>query len=212
MSNMEGTIPFYKKKWFIIVSAILILLIGWGLGESNAKETLDGKKVHYDKLVKKIKDKEKELDSIIDERDNILKEVDENKDLIEAANNYKENKQNLDQEISSKTEEVKQLDSQITSKQSELNSLTGKIQETGDAPKELPAGTFVVGKDIPAGRYKVLPVGRGSNFVVYDENGNNVVNTIVSSVEGHGVPEYITYLFDNYIIEASSPFQYVPVK
>lgn len=212
MSDMEHKKPFYKKKWFIIVSAILILLIGWGLGESNAKETLDGEKVNYDELVNKIKNKEKELDSLIDEKDSILKEIDENKDLIEAAKNYKENKQTLDQEISTKTEEVKQLDSQITSKQSELASLTGKIQETGDAPKELPAGTFVVGKDIPAGRYKVLPVGRGSNFIVYDENGSNVVNTIVSSVEGHGVPEFVTYLFDNYIIEARSPFQYVPVK
>jgi hypothetical protein len=76
----------------------------------------------------------------------------------------------------------------------------------------MPAGQLVVGKDIPAGRYKVTAIGRGDNFFVYNSSGENLVNTIIYSNSDLGVPEYVTLLSDGDVVDAHSPFKYQPVE
>ena len=51
-----------KSKWaLLLVAALIILIIGNGMGKANAKVPLNDKKVDYDQLVLKIQEKEKEL-------------------------------------------------------------------------------------------------------------------------------------------------------
>jgi hypothetical protein len=71
----------------------------------------------------------------------------------------------LNGQIDTKTKESQSLDAAIQSKNAQIASLDQAIKVKQEAPVQLPAGQFLVGKDIKAGRYKVVvAVGRGSNF------------------------------------------------
>ncbi|MEK3806973.1 hypothetical protein MHB63_10560 [Bacillus sp. FSL H8-0547] len=107
---------------------------------------------------------------------------------------------------------VKTLNNEIESKKKELSAIEGGIKEKKDAPKILPAGFFTVGKDIPEGRYKVVAVGQGSNFVVYDSTGGLIANTIIGNMEGLGVKEYVIGIVEGYMIEANDSFKFIPVE
>ncbi|PKH10156.1 hypothetical protein CXF70_11425 [Planomicrobium sp. MB-3u-38] len=84
------------------------------------------------------------------------------------------------------------------------------IKEKDEEPIQLSAGTFIVGQDVPPGRYKAEPVGRGSNFQTYDDSGSIDVNTILGGT--YGEAEYIFYVFDGYIIENHSTATLTPVE
>ena len=118
----------------------------------------------------------------------------------------------LNSELSASKGQITTIESDINAKKDELASLENAIKVKKEEPVQLPAGQLVVGKDIQPGRYKVLPVGRGANFFVYDSNGNTIVNTIIYSNSDLGVSEYVTMLLDGYVIDAHSPFKYVPVE
>jgi septal ring factor EnvC (AmiA/AmiB activator) len=228
-------LSFIKKYKILIFSAaaIIFFLIAFNMGISAATVDLEEEKVTYDKLVSRIADKEVELDSKnksledlekkiltkAEELTSVRKRVDENQDIIEEASAIVNDKENIlkdisdiRSQISSKQNELDKLTSDIKAKETELARVTGQIQETEEAPKQLSAGQFLVGKDIPEGRYKVTPIGRGSNFVVYDSSGSLVTNTILSSIPNHGVSEYVTFLSDGEIIDSSTPAKYTPVK
>lgn len=69
-----------------------------------------------------------------------------------------------------------------------------KTQEAN--PRTLEAeGQFVVGKDTPARRYKVTPIGRGGGFIVRNSRGILTVNTTLGSGSTGG---------DDYVFSCSS--------
>ena len=215
--EQKTKLPWYKNKrnWIVIGAVLLGLILGDWLGSSTVAMQLEEEKVTYDELVAIISEKETELEELENkisqlssERDSLQKEVDSNKEILADIEEYKANKEEAEQ----LEEKISELNNQISEKEEELATLTGKIRETGEKPIELPAGKFIVGHDLPEGRYKILPIGRGSNFAAYNESGELVDNAIISSREGHGVPELVTFLFDGYIIEARSPFKYVPIE
>lgn len=211
---MENIKDILKRKltWIVFIVLVIALVSAYTFGNKNAKVVLNDKKATIVELEDHIQTKQKEFNSLESQVEEINTELStkqkEIKEGLSAINTLEINKNaaiDLIDEIESKKDEIKDLDSQI-------KQLQGGIKEAEGKPIELPAGTFLVGKDIPENRYKVLPIGRGSNLQIYDESGSNVVNTIVSSTEGHGVPEYIVYLSEGYIIDAQSPFKYVPVE
>lgn len=225
MRNLDGLKRIYMNKWFLlVVCSILFLIIGAGIGENEAKFKVGDKEGTYEELVAGIKDKEEqiekidtELESLIDEKQTVTQEVNENKELIEVAKDYSQNKEALDNQlqtltsqISTKNEEIKQLDSQISSKQDELASLTGQIQETGEAPIELGAGFYYFGKDIPPGRYDLQPQpGQYGNVFVRGLNGISKVG------ETFGRDELQSFIFEGLEgeeIEATIPIILVPVE
>lgn len=221
MANLE---LFKEKKMFfkrglIPLVVFLLLIISFSIGSSSAKTDLDGKKVTYDDLVVKIKEKKSKLNKTENKFSDTKAKLEDITQEYKAANAVINNKtenenkvKELDEQISSKSSQISSLDSTINTKKNELSSLESAIKVKKEAPVELPAGQFIVGKDISPGRYKVLPIGRGANFMVYDSSGNNVVNTIIYSSSDLGVSEYVTLLSDGYIIDAHSPFKYVPVE
>jgi hypothetical protein len=235
MSNLEieekNKLNFLSviKKYKIIIfiaAAIIFFLVAFNIGISSAKINLEKEKVSYDELVSKISAKEKELlninekseakttelASLEDKFDDRKQEFDEAIKLTENKNDIIREITSLSGELSAKKTEIETVNAEIETKKGELASVTGQIQEKKEAPKQLPAGQLLVGKDIPEGRYKITPIGRGSNFVVYDASGSLVTNTILSSVPDHGVSEYVTILSDGEIIDSSTPAKYTPIK
>ncbi|WP_235425141.1 hypothetical protein [Heyndrickxia ginsengihumi] len=104
--------------------------------------------------------------------------------------------------------ELKSVNSKISSAKSELSSVNGQITAAKSAPKTLNAGHYIVGKDVPASRYKAVPVGDGSNFVVYD-SGDPVVNTILGS---DGEPSYVFEATDGEEIQTESTVKLIPIN
>lgn len=221
------------KKIAIGAVVIFVLAISYNLGSINAKTELDGEKLNYEEVAKEIQKAEgylKDFDNELENAESKLKETKSNLDSVDREyskrkSEYDEAKKIAEQkdavlneittlngQLETKKNEIGTLDTTIQAKKDELAKIENAIVVKNEEPVQLPAGTLIVGKDIKSGRYKVLPVGRGSNFKVYDSTGSNIYNTIVSSTPGHGVPEYVVFLGDGNIIEANSPFKYVSVE
>lgn len=223
-----------KSKWTLLAVGIFFVWgIGYGMGNKSAKTPLSDKKVTYDGLLAEIVKKKNELSSVEDEvkvkldesntlddeKKAVFKEISENQKEFDEAMEILDKKEEILNEIKTsedqaflRNEDLEKLKSDIAAKEKELESVNRLIKEKDEKPLELPAGQFIVGKDIPADRYKVTPIGRGSNFQTYDPDGRIDVNIILSNREGHGLNEYVTYLFDGYIIDANTPAKYQPVE
>lgn len=78
-------------------------------------------------------------------------------------------------------------------------------------PKKLSAGKYTVGKDVDAGRYKVTPVGEGSNFVVY--GGGDETDVTVNTILGQdGEPSYTFDCSNGDVIQTESTVKLTPVN
>jgi exonuclease VII large subunit len=193
----------FKSIAIYSVSSIVLLLIGSAIGSSGAQTTLNGKKMDAETLEKQINQLKTEL--------NDLKE--KNKEAFDIVANKDKAKTELDKlqkELASTKSQLDNANSQLADKQKELAVLSGQIQEAKSAPKTLQAGFYVVGSDIPAGRYKATPIGSGSNFIVYDGE-MPVVNTILGN-DGLGVPSYTFDCKDGEKIQTEAPVQLTPLQ
>ncbi|MFJ8247343.1 hypothetical protein [Peribacillus asahii] len=224
-----------------VFGAGIIFFIGAGIGSSGQEAIIEEKTVSMAELDKEIASLEKEESTLSKEVKSLEKDKEESialidkkesveAELAEVNAKLKDTKGALDEELkegrkdieakleeantelSDKQEEVASLDSEIDSKEKELSSLTGEIKEAEGKPKTLIAGQYVVGRDVPEGRYKVTNVGRGTNFFVYDgDSGSATVNTILGdSSVGRG--DYIFFTADGDIIETRGQVKLTPVE
>ncbi|MEJ9151438.1 hypothetical protein P4S74_11225, partial [Bacillus smithii] len=61
-----------------------------------------------------------------------------------------------------------------------------------------------MGQDIPADRYRATNIGEGSNFFVYDENGEAIVNIILGDSSTGGSGDYVFFCDDGNIIQTEA--------
>lgn len=111
--------------------------------------------------------------------------------------------------METKNKDLENINSQISQKQAELNQLTGNIAQAKGQPISLQAGQFIVGKDIPEGRYNVSG---SSNFIVHDGfTGRIKVNTILGyGYVGDG--DYICTLDNGDEINNHAPSTLTPIE
>lgn len=209
--------PKNQKRFYMIGGFILALAIGFIMGENSASEEIDGEKVKYDELVTLIDKKEFELEQMDQQLEDIQTEVESKQSEFEEAMKVIENRDSIQSEIDelqgqidSKQSEITSLDEQIQEKQSELSALEGKIQETREAPVDLPSGTFIVGVDLPANRYKATTSSSSGNFVVYGSGGSLKVNQILGT--SFGEPEHIFFAEEGDVIETNMKVKLIPVE
>ncbi|MDD9149273.1 hypothetical protein OYT88_11980 [Sporolactobacillus sp. CQH2019] len=191
---------FKISKRTLIISGISIVIllavffIGFGSGQSSASISLNGQKTKAVQLQNEIK----KLN---------VKWYDQNQNLKDAQDQFNQFKSEHQAEFALAGKKD-QLTAQVTETQANLDALkqqvsgtqgkldvlknqvaqaSGQLTKAQGAPKTLQPGTYIVGKDVPEGRYTVTPVGDGSNFFVHDSSGASVVNTILGS---NGVPSY----------------------
>lgn len=186
----------------IIVGAFLIFFIGAGIGSSGAKTELDNKKMDATQIQNKINSLKKDLSEQQDKNKEVFAMIDK-KDKVEQELNDVQSK------LSDAKEKLDDIQSQVNEKKDELTKLTGQVQKAKGQPKILQAGQYTVGKDIPEGRYKVTPVGEGSNFFVYDESGEAVVNTILGADEQ---PSYTFATSEGDVIQTEATVKLTPVE
>ena len=114
-----------------------------------------------------------------------------------------------EKDLDSKKGDLKEIDGEIANKNKDLEKINQLIIEKGEEPIQLSAGKYIIGADVPAGRYKVMPIGRGSNFITYGANGRLDVNKILGA---HGEAEYIFFADDGGTIDSRSTVKLVPVE
>lgn len=224
-SYLRENLVSHMKQPLIIGFAIVLIIISFIIGKQTTTVAIDNEKVRYDELLEKVESKEKSLSTYQDNleqlNDNLTKETDKYNDLrkivetneaiVAEINEYKSSKEIKDQEISTLDTKITTLNTDIEAKKAELASISEAVIKQKAAPIQLSAGQYIVGQDIPAGRYKAVPVGRGSNLFVYDTSGSSVVNTILGNSD-ISTPEYVFYALDNYIIETRAATQFIPVE
>ncbi len=212
-----------SKKLWITLAVIVGLIISYSIGASGAKVTIEKEKVTYDELKATIDKKENELiytkSEVRKGIDEEQKKLDAKKEEVKTTLALVDNKNQLTSEIDklskdveAKKGEVGKLDTDINGKKGELQQLTDGVKAKKEEPRTLNAGQYIVGKDIPKGRYKATAVGRGSNFVVYDsKSGSPVVNTILgNSSVGRG--DYTFFTGDGDIIKTEESVKLIPVE
>lgn len=207
-----------KKFWLKTIGVIVLISIIYGIGSSGSKVQLEEKKVDYDELVKEIKSKEKEiktvqgkLDDIKSEYSGMEKEFNEALEIMKNKDKIQQEINDLNKEIDGRKNEIVTLDGKIDSKNKELASVSGKVKEAKGKPIILDSGQYIVGKDVPEGRYKATNIGRGSNFFVYDSSGMAVVNTILGN-DGIGSGDYVFFTNEGNIIETHAQVKLIPVE
>lgn len=131
------------------------------------------------------------------------------KDKLARLEKYEENIAKLRGVMQKCQEEVDKLEPKLASKKADLAQITaevkamdGRAEVLRRSPVELPAGQFVVGRDIRPGRYAV--VGE-SNFIV---NGGQKVNTILGR---GGVDQYVCDLEDGDQIQIEGADRFYPI-
>jgi predicted RNase H-like nuclease (RuvC/YqgF family) len=225
-SYLRENLVSHMKQPLIIGFAIVLIIISFIIGKQTTTVAIDNEKVRFDELVNKINSKtdyyesmekqireiEDELQTKKDEQITINQEINKNKAAFDEAKAIINNKESNLNEIKNLQDQIITMNSDLKAKKQELASISGQIVEKKEAPIQLSAGQFIVGKDIPVGRYKITATGRGSNMFIYDSNGESILNEIISNVPDHGVPEYIIFLFDGYIIESHTPAAFQPIE
>lgn len=229
----------FKTKTFKIIAGIVVaffvLCIGSAMGSSDAKSNIGKETVTYVDLLNKVDSAKSKLkdenNQLADAQMTIAQGESAKKELNDAEAKLKDAQAELDKkladgqkdidakladankQLSNNQAKANDLQSQVDAKQKELDSLTGQVVKASGAPKRLSSGQYVVGKDIPAGRYTVHALGSGSNFFVYDgSDGSAKVNTILGNADGLGSGDYTFFCSDKDIIETHEPVQLTPVQ
>lgn len=199
-----------------MVLLIIVCRLSYGYGYKNGKENaqarVDHQLVSYNKLVDLYAEKKSDYQHLVHQYDQKKQEFDQAKALVDQKDQLTQQIHDSKATLSSLGEKVNELNADNDNKQSELSKITGGIKVKKEAPKVLSSGQYIVGKDIPAGRYRATNIGECSNFFVYDESGEAVVNTILGDPSTGGTGDYVFFCDDGNIIQTEAQVKLIPVE
>ena len=197
---MEEKKRNWKKVVPIVVVAFVCLLVGAVGGGVTSYYTYavtpSGSlwSDTYETKSKQLKDLQKEHNAYVDK-------MDKYSNLAESEIATREKEAKID-ELNG---EISSLDGQIKEKQDELAKLNSDVKKAKGKPINLSSGRYVVGTDLPEGRYRISGT---SNFVVYDY-GDLYINTILGS---SGFGDYVANLTSGMDMECSAPTTFTPIE
>lgn len=210
------------KKLWVSVGVVIGLVGAYSLGK-GADARIGDEIVSYNELVsrsneltEKLKHKKDAVEKAIEDEQKKLEdkksEVTETLAMVKKRDELSTEIERLGKDAEAKKGEVGRIDGEIEAKKGELQKVTEGVKAKQEEPRALNAGEYIVGKDIPSGRYKATATGGGSNFVVYDsKSGSAVVNTILgNSSVGRG--DYTFFTGDGDIIKTAEPVKLIPVE
>ena len=218
---MEENKRFFrsKKVWFLVGTVVLLIIAcrlayvyGYKNGKEKAQARVDQQLVTYNKLLDLYEKKKSDYHHLANQYDQKKVVFDQAKALVDQKDQLTQQISDSKETISSLEEKAKNLNAEIDNKQSELDKITGEIKVKKEAPIFLNSGQYIVGKDIPAGRYRATNIGEGSNFFVYDESGEAVVNTILGDPSTGGTGDYVFFCDDGNIIQTEARVKLIPVE
>ncbi|MDP4552582.1 hypothetical protein Q9251_17020 [Alkalihalobacillus macyae] len=160
------------------------------------------------KKLEKLQTEVKEVEKLIDQKDTITKEIDS---LKKDQDSNKKELNKLSDKVKEKKAYVSELDDTIKAKEKEIEKLDKTIVQKSEEPIVLIAGQYLVGADVPEGRYQVTNTGDGTNFFVYDSSGMPIVNTILGD-DMVGTGDYVFFTTTGDMIETLGPVKLLPIE
>lgn len=214
MEKTETNRAIRNKKFIIftvlsLVFIIISLFIGIKFGLNNAQVVLNDKKFTAEQIEKEVSKKQEQSKEIKEELSKIENEYKEVKELIGKKDAISKDMEGLQTTAEQKKQENSSLDNQINEKKRELELLTKNVIEKKQEPRIMVAGTFTVGKDIPAGRYKIEPNKGSGNYFV---NKGSKTNIILGNSHDNFLPEYVITLNEGDQIETNVSVKYSAVE
>ncbi|MBP1971135.1 seryl-tRNA synthetase [Virgibacillus natechei] len=226
---------FKSNKLWMVISALFLVSIAFTGVFASASTKINEEKVSYNDLVAMISELETNISELeeeeAEEQDKLAEKQSEVKAMqseVEEATamigekekiqgeidslqgDFDEKQTELEENLDEKETELDEITVNIEKKQSELEQLETGIAKKKEDPIELISGTFIVGSDVPPGRYQATNVGQGSNFVVYSSSGSLKVNTILGDDWGSG--DHVFFAEEGDQIETAAPVQLIPVE
>ncbi|RBP36558.1 hypothetical protein [Garciella nitratireducens] len=201
---------FGKERIILIVIILTSFIVGQKLGYNNARMVLKDKKLTVQQIEKEISDLKEQKISKEEEFKKIEDRYQEAKSLIGQKEELEKNIKNLEKSIQEKKEEDSSLDTKLADKQKELEFLTNGIIQKKKEPRVLSAGEFIVGKDIPAGRYKIEPNNGSGNYFVNEGRKANII--LGNQSNTMYLKEYILELDEGDSISATLSTKYTLIE
>lgn len=194
-----------------IVLAVIFLVIGFFIGMySNAAE-IDGEIYAFNELLELRLEKAEEYDELVKKADKLEEDLESKKDAIDEALELYEERENINSELKEKRNKIKDLNSEITDKQDELALVTGELNKKGNEPILLSAGHYVVGSDLPPGRYIVEAKRGGGNFSSHNMDDRLNFSTTVGEGE-HREKEYVFYAEEGDRLKLGTELRFTAVE
>lgn len=207
-TKLPKNLSFQMTKELKIVMGIslaLIILVGIISYRSGFNKNISTRIYSLSEQYREIADKLEETKTELKENENLLNDL---KDYEKNRKELNENLKTKTAELETKSKDLEGINTQISQKQAVLDKLNGDIIQAKGQPITLPAGQFVVGNDIPAGRYNVSG---SSNFFVYSSSGRLKVNTILGNgYVGRG--DYVCTLDTGDNIENHARTTFTPIQ
>ncbi|MBP3038048.1 hypothetical protein J9303_00815 [Bacillaceae bacterium Marseille-Q3522] len=202
-----------QKRFAIPIAIILVLLIygtgyngGYDKGYAEKTAKIEDETITYGELVEKVNTTQTEYDNKMQQ---LQEQYADRKAEMEEAAALADQKDQLTDDLIKSQSDLNAVNSDLEAARAELASVQGQIIEKKEAPIQLSAGIFYAAKDFPVGRYKAVPVGEGSNFVVRDAEGYLIVNTVLGE---NGEPEYIFDVPLGGVIDTRTAVKLIPVE
>ncbi|SEQ24390.1 Outer membrane efflux protein [Virgibacillus subterraneus] len=215
----------FKTKWFWGISITVLVLfismfgihnVGYSKGQDSLTAEINEEALNYEQIQEKVGEAEQilaDFNNEIETAESDLKTIEDkvakNQDKFDELQKLASNRDELQNEVSVAESELTGLQSDIKVTENKLAKLEGDLVAAKEKPIEVGAGQFVFGEDIKPGRYKVTPIGRGSNFSVWDADGGLVLSTILGD---GGVPSYVFVGSSGYKVKNAVPVKLTPVE
>ncbi|NIK12158.1 hypothetical protein [Alkalibacillus almallahensis] len=207
---------YFLSTLLVVIAFIIAYQFGYGNGFEDKKALIDEEKVSYESLSEQtntlqgdLNNYEEKIETKESELDDLETQVDSKNSELEQLIQLEEDRDDLVSEKSTLESDVSDLEDKVNSLETELSNLEGGVEKAEGENKHLGAGHFVVGTDLPEGRYEVYPEGRGSNFVVRNSGGSLKVNTILGR---SGVESYVFTATEGDTIETEESVRFEPVE
>ncbi|MBP1968160.1 septal ring factor EnvC (AmiA/AmiB activator) [Virgibacillus natechei] len=173
------------KKLILLVTALIFLV-----GCSEATAEVEGEAVNYENLKSMNEEAKEELSELgeqIEGAENdlssIRSELNNEESEFEALIKLAENQEEVEEEVSEAESTLENLQEDIESAEDELEELEGSVVEKKEEPTTISAGHYIVGEDIPAGRYVAESSGGGGNFSSHNTSDRLNFSTILGDGE-----------------------------
>ena len=119
-----------------------------------------------------------DFESINSEVESLKTSLNEKQSSVENIKNYEQSRISLRNELDSKKKELSSLNDETKSLQAELDKLNDETEKKTSSILTLSPGKYVVGSNIPPGKYSVAGSGK---FMVADSKNKSKYNEVLNS-------------------------------
>lgn len=188
----------------------MLVFVSYNVGLLGGNTAVGEERMNYKQLMSNMQEVEERLERKktefydLNEEVRILEvEIENKREAIDEALAIYEDRKKIEMEI-------QELDIVLSKKKDELASITGELKRKEGDPIVLSAGHYVVGKDLPPGRYIAEANGGSGNFFVRNDGRSKVSVTLGEG--GMREEEYVFFAESGDTMELNTATKFTKVE